>query len=450
MLSPRPRSPRKVSLVIISLLLGLSALAPGGAAYGHDDPELATDIAFRESLHFRADLEYVAALRTDSKIKSFGSTPLTPDELSELQARMALEEDAEFVEAALADNPAFAGLFIDHSTGGELAVLLVSGDLPSDIRSGLKHPDRLSVRPARFSLGALTKLHLEIDHAMQRDDPSVMGVKSVSTDVTTNSVQVEFAAEALGDLVEAPERFAQRFPEKDMLRVVAASELPIPGSLACDPNAPPIKGGHGFGPQGPANCPPVPASACTAGFKVWRGNLTPARMLTAGHCLNENVGVDRYHRNVSIGEGDVWAVGGGADLALLKLSASATMQKEVWYGLGTEMSVPLVGTALSYAVGIVRCFTGMSTGVTRCGVISNNSWSGNVAYGGTLGTVFLSNMVVVNAGSRQGDSGAPVFKYDSAAETARANGIVWGVTPTQTWYSKWTNIPTGWAVTLAT
>lgn len=90
---------------------------PSSTGLEASEAEVAADIEFREALHFNSDREYVASLRQDPSMLSWAGHPFSPGELSELQTRLALEDDLVLIEDELVrlDRMSdFAGAYISQ------------------------------------------------------------------------------------------------------------------------------------------------------------------------------------------------------------------------------------------------------------------------------------------------------------------------------------------------
>jgi hypothetical protein len=285
----------------------------------------------------------------------------------------------------------------------------------------------MEIRTATHTLAELKDIAQEIIMAVRAKADESMGVHEVAIDVSSNAVVVGVDP-TLIEGTEMPAAFRERWGNAPI--ELRSALRPWPASLGSDPNAPPISGGHGYGPK---NSP-----TCTAGFRVIVGEESRRYMLTAGHCLNSvALGTQRFHRDVVIGTTSLWDYGGNKDFGIVKLSANDRMRKMVIVD-GQRRAVR--GTNTSYSQGVIRCWTGQKSDRSRCGTIVNSTWSGEYSDGKQM-----SDIVILDVACLVGDSGSPVYRYVET-EGVWANGILSACSSTHTWYVRWTNIRAAWGV----
>ncbi len=165
-------------------------------------------------------------------------------------------------------------------------------------------------------------------------------------------------------------------------------------------------------------------------------------MITAGHCF---YGMDSlapvYHRTVLVGHRSNWSYGGTRDFGLIRMTSPSRTGPYVWYTSAPPVAVRVQGTNTDYGTGDVRCHTGKQQG-TRCGTITQSSWSGYYSDG-----VYMSDVYRTNASCINGDSGGPSWQY--IFSRSYAAGIV-SLGGPSCGFVKWTNIPSSWGISVST
>lgn len=400
------------------------------------------DIGFREALNFRTDRQYVAGLYADLG-QTTGDLRLgglfTPEEATELQARLALEDDLTAIDSYFrATVPEeFGGVYLDHEGGGFMTVLTVAGDHEAAVRGIVQHADRLAFRQVATSLAVLDGQLTKFNEATVQGSPAVADVVEAWVDVPNNRLVLGVTASTPAD-VRA--RLREAFGGPSRVTVIDAQPAELL-SLANDPATPPVQGGHSFG----TSSSPSSIGTCTLGFEVNRAGLNfTAWFLTAGHCLTGiwpsippiSFGTPVYHAGAQVGTAGDRFFGGNLDFGLIQMTTHAAAEAKVFWFYPNEL--PVVGTNTAYIVGQARCWTGKVSS-TVCGTIEATS----VTAAGITDTVRLSG-----GAGLPGDSGAPVFL--NRWPNTDGTGIAMASGGGKTFYVKWTNIPGIWNVTMET
>lgn len=311
--------------------------------------------------------------------------------------------------------------------------MLVGDEIDADAID-LGYPNRLEIRHAVVGWADLEELASDIWNAVTNGHPSVEFVREFSIDTRSNSVDIGLDPASFDSYGQPPAAFREYWNGLP-ITIHRARELPPLTGLGWDNNAPPVRGGNGWGHLSGSN---KSDHWCTVGFKVEWGASSEAGLLTAGHCVRDfgSLPTNVYHRDQLIGETVGWTTQ-PHDFGLIDLNSNSDAIAQLYYGTGNTFSVPVVGNATNYAEGLIRCWTGRASGASRCGTIINSSF-----YGATQQDLFVMSPTVYH-----GDSGGPAYRYNSSAEEAFAAGIVTaGVT--DTYAEKWTNRPALWSVTL--
>ena len=202
-----------------------------------------------------------------------------------------------------------------------------------------------------------------------------------------------------------------------LLRVRAAGQDPTFASLACDSAVPPLWGGNGYGNSAGA-CATDP-SICSVGFQVEKvTSPTTQFALTAGHCLalvpGWDYGEPAFHRTYEFGTRGTYRLGSEGDVGLVRVLNSSDISDDVHHD---GVRVDVNGTQTSNAPGYHRCFTGIQTANTSCGVILDDHTSF------TCEGFAISNLIRMEIEIIPGDSGGPLYRYVSADNVARAVGV---------------------------
>ena len=186
------------------------------------DPVTAEAVRIREMFGFRTDLPWIAEVARRSDTDSAYGTPLTPDELAELNQR-AVDADPIIgpLQAYVADHPDEAGgIYIDHRQGG-IVVSLWTGHLAEHeaaIRALIAPSEFVGFRQVRFS-------EVELRAIQQRAVDEVewmlgIGARLMSAGVDTVENVADLTISSANP--DAPRLIRERFGvDEEMLRVTS-------------------------------------------------------------------------------------------------------------------------------------------------------------------------------------------------------------------------------------
>jgi hypothetical protein len=186
-------------------------------------------VRIRTQLGLRHDLAYIQELaqKPDLNVSELG-TPITDDELTDLQQRRALGFHVPAVEALILGDPNYASIWFDQIPGGGVQIALTSEPTPQQterVVGLLPAGARITyvrVRYTRAELQSLADTILE----SSTFDPGRAGllISGISVSGRNNVVEVSFRTEH--DLAAFLERFGSD-PR------IEARVRPTPSSLAC-------------------------------------------------------------------------------------------------------------------------------------------------------------------------------------------------------------------------
>lgn len=416
---------RIVAAVVTPVLVWSTLVATPRADAEPDTPSprgSATEVTVdRQAVRFRAGLglptdaarmREAAASRNESR-RIFG-VPLTDDEHRELVRRQqVIEDDASRIRSAVKGDfgdDVLAGVWMDNRAGGKLTVAVTEQETPVRAALGrlVKHPDRLVVRKARWSMADLTALGERIAARAERDDVALSGM---AVDERGNELRV-LASDGVSDVRAW---LSGWLPEGARVRVEQSTAAPVGTPYV---NSPPFRGGQGISGGG---------YTCTSAF-IARAT-TQYFMVSAGHC--GPTGVTWYQGDtVYVGSTDRIDISGTDALRIPISSAEASNQVILWYSpaLPTEQRVRSITSSQSAGsdtVGQVSCITGQNFSDLRCGEILSRSFGVSLKthWGATLS---YTNGREVDADCNPGDSGG------SALYGNQARGII-SVKVTRTW-----------------
>lgn len=239
----------------------------------------------RTSLGFHASRSYVQSLHDDpertTRSLQYGLL-LTPTEEKELEARIALEEDGDAIRQSFEGiEEFFGGMYLDHQRGGLLVVQVT--DLSAFVRDRAlavaRYRERIVFEQVSTSYEHLHSIWRELsDRLMTRPDFAAE-IHEVYIDQRSHEVIVGTHLEADDERLGA---HLEPFTNDVVVRLGTGGSTTA--SMANDPNAPPIRGGHSFGTSTSSSS----SGFCTLGFEVDKsGANDSAWMLTAGHCVDQ-------------------------------------------------------------------------------------------------------------------------------------------------------------------
>jgi hypothetical protein len=335
------------------------------------------DVHFRTRFHFEADRGHVEWLYEHPEATvgtRVAGALLTPDEWDEFVARDRLGSDASLIERWYEQHPGsrddFAGVIIDHRTGGQVAVYVKPG-APTPWASDLGHPGRLDIRTADVSEARLQAIQATVDEAWEAGDAATTGVTATMIDYRHNAVAVGFEPAMLESLEdgELPAAFAHRFGRANLWA--------IPNTRAVGATTW-IKAGWSYGLDSYAKW-------CSFGFFVDREGSSWDVMLSAGHCVDEGLWEDVWRGGNTVGPftEKLWQDWADADVSLIRIEDDPYQAAKRVVHQGYILDVKAVAT--DYTVGNARCITGYA-GDTVCGDIEANDVTGEYTTASTFST----------------------------------------------------------------
>lgn len=381
--------------------------------------------------------------------------PLSATEVVELRRRakvqLALRPAIDYAMAV----PSYAGRYTDQQSGGVPVFRFTDADegrlvkleslLPSD--SGVR------VESAKWTLEALdaTREKLRGDwDGLERE----FGLVSISINTRENQVRVGL----LNPTEQVETMLRERFGAS--IATFAANHAVI-DACNSEHDCFPIKGGLHI--ESSVNT----GVDCTAGFVVRRElNGGQLALVTAGHCVelareNSSYTVNdpwNHGPNNSVfgsGKYETWHTGSDADVGLVGLSSSTVSDmtsasyNRLFTRAGTLNTSPIVNT---YVVGsLASVYQDVGDQVCRygiasdrdCGVIVDDDATMNSCRYGTTGCRPIDHTIIWSLDSIGGDSGGPMFVYESSNEVVVLGSHVHSSdetnpntpTPYRSWYS---------------
>jgi len=384
------------------------------------DPPLSFEYRYQEALRFREDFglstdpAFVLGTLDDASLAAsegiYGIPLVGPERLvidrhqDVATAAAALEHRA----IELADG-AYAGLFVDPLDSSKVRIGFTenANQYVDALRQDFEFPDLLEgfVAPPSASLAALEGVHTQIaaDLDLLADQYGIEIVE-VRTDVAGNDVEV-----GVTEPTPTLENFMRSRYGPEISAVTAS---PYTRGGRTDPQNPMKAGVEIFN--------YTKSTACTLGFggyrphRVLAGDTVDAFFgLTAGHC--DPQGNDFWEQGgLNYGRSAQSVVAGVQDTDALKIRTSEERTPRFIYKReGRTLRVLSVGSS---QVGASVCLSGAATKDIVCGKVSRR----NVTYRDKLGKT--TNLVRVNFGAREGDSGGPIFWKTAAIGQSVAAG----------------------------
>jgi hypothetical protein len=318
------RSSRRPALVASSLLIvatlaasvgapRAASLEPGGAASVAAE-RVSTAMETRRQLGFRSDQDYVRKLEADASANRRWGAAMTANEVREVERRVRLQQSLAGLNRYLANQPNFAGMYIDQTAGATIDIAVTQDSATFRRGAGLSAPADATLR---FRTVANTWRQLEaakhaIDSSLRARNPGARGIVSVAIDVRRNTVKVGIDPSQ----VQA-EAIATRFG-RDVVEVGPAEPVELTACTGWSNCAEkPWRGGLGIRRVGSAYF-----SDCTSGFVVRQSNGGAGRwLLTAGHC-GDKFQTWEHSNGVDMGQitADTFVAGSGSDAATIDIN----------------------------------------------------------------------------------------------------------------------------------
>ncbi|QSB05916.1 S1 family peptidase [Natronoglycomyces albus] len=293
--------------------------------------------------------------------------------VNEAYDRLALESVATTLEADLASEAGFAGLWIAEN-GEDIIVASTSGVSIT--------ANEVTVIEAKYTLDELEYTSSQFNPVAEA--ASDYGIHGWYVDVMDNSVVLEAAT------TDGAKEFAS-------LAGVDSSNIVIDISSEA-PQTAYVAGGILQGTN---------TSSCSVGFAVLRGNTKG--FVTAGHCGRVGAQVTRGNPAPGIYRNSVFP---GADAAFVEVASNKTLYPLV----RTSSSWTQVNNATEAPIGASICRSGITTG-WRCGSIQAKNQTVNYSQGAVHGMTRTSACV------NSGDSGGS-FISGSSAQGVTSGGLL--------------------------
>jgi hypothetical protein len=372
------------------------------------------DTSVRQAFGFRADPAYVTDMvrrseRHEAGVEELLGTPFTTDEAREMRARVALQDHAYEIEEYGQLHPdSYGGMYIDHPAGGK-AVVTFTTDLAihaAALQHAFSMPDRLIIKSVKFTDHELLAAAQAWDANSSRLGGATLSIVGLMPQHNALSITVSRITPAVRAL-------ASKFPT-GMVElhegVVHVGSLPVTGgSYITDTTA---------------------NLDCTAAFSYRATN--GYGFFTAGHCAGLTAGPSTHDKirvnyptpQTYTSYGAEW---GNSCCSTTDSMAIPAVQGDTTNRSGFITVVGYAGTT-DDRVGTGLCEYGAYTarysypGQQVCGTVQAiNPSTTDIGSGKkTYWTRNLFNSQLCNF-FHQGDSGGPVYGYDS-----RAYGILHG------------------------
>jgi len=395
---------RRLLSAALLIALAIASILPSyAAATGTPTPEPAKTIEdqqrFRAEFGLRDDRAYVEGLAR-APSPQWG-VPLSDGEEADLAQRVRIQDSLGSLKDFLATLPSFGGLYIDQKAGGAIDIAFTAGEPSAALRAQVAmlapREATFRYRSVRYSLAELKSVQRELEAMMVEGTPTGRTIKSVSTNVTANVVEVGVASEnrsTAGAFIQAT--YGDRVSIVDPVIVTAAACI---SRYDCTP----YRAGLYISRVG---------AACTGGF-IAKNSQPKYFWLTAGHC--GGIGTTWYHNAGAVGNITLnsYFNGSTADAAAIALTVVPPNYLYVTDGEQARTVTSRQGYNAD-ATGESVCQSGVTTGFW-CGTITNTDFSAQPAPG-----ITLLHMRRATYKTQAGDSGGPVF-YGSMAK-----GVVHG------------------------
>lgn len=348
------------------------------------------DVETRMSLGLNADVEYVQNLRGSAEDvgSDLFNVPMTQTELDEMQERWDFASATrDTVLPFVRELPTFAGAYYDHSSNGDLIILLTAAE--ADVRNEIS-----SLAPAgretRVEIVDYTQLELrESIRMVQEVWPTVGGpeIYTVAVDEPANAIRVEVN---LSDLAYAEKVINELASIIRVPMFATVGEKPIETVCTGRENCySPMKGGIVIRKGSTAG------ARCTMGFHVITGS--DVQFVTAGHCGYSGSN-NWYHQGYGYVGSEQTSLYGNNGIDIMRIQMSNGQASESLYDSAAAINAvdwPITGMWVCASLGVSNSWS--------CGTVSDNytSWTGAACnctiYGGDTTHSIID-----------GDSGAPL------------------------------------------
>lgn len=436
---PMSRTRRCLAAGAGSLIFLLGALgpSPGGVvlAQGPSEPAIAGAIAFRESFGLPAGRALVEDTMTDQDYSRVPyGIPLSAHELADMRQRLDTQMSLGPAIAYAADQPGYAGMYLDQERKGRPVFLFTHRDADRDAAIGRRLKDDVAydVREVDYSLARLREVKYEVIADIERIRDAGVLVVSVGPDIERNRVAVG---------VEGLDRAARDFLDRYGAEVAVFEGVTAQADACTVTDCSSAKAGLRIvAPNG---------NTCTEGPYVRRGSVN--RIITAGHCfgLNGGSGETWEHHGEPVAEssGNTWSLhdhnpGDPSDLALtdagIFLATASGYQpseynKAVFYDADDD--VLRQGHFISWSYGVAQpvngqvCRTGWKSfgnpAFRPCGrIVQTDHWQWSCKGPGTTPPcAAIDHEWKVDFDTIAGDSGGPYYSPPTLSWNASLYGI---------------------------
>jgi V8-like Glu-specific endopeptidase len=414
----------RVGLVALLLLL-IAAGAPLTTAATPNGEDIALEeetataeeaVRFRQTFGFDASPTLVRAAAADTAAYStwpYG-VPLSKAEIAEMGRRTDVQKAVARVVPEARMLPGYAGVYLDQLDGGQ-PVFLFTG---ATAQAAADEIGRLLPAGTAFRVQEAKRTESELIEQKQTIEADLTELWASGIDIVRVAVKTSQNRLRVGvrDLTESErqEILARYGSDLDVFEDGVAVSDACPATNDCRP----IKGGISINHTGGA------AGECTSGFIV-RASDGTLRMLTAGHCIHVHGGYDTQwqHNSDAFGRArrETWTPGGtgNADVGLISIASaeqdlmtSKNKMRRTNDSVVSVIDTDVISAALE---GSQACRVGRTSG-HDCGIISE--WLvGRASKVSGYERMWVTLSTTVNFDSLGGDSGGPVFYYDSGGTT---------------------------------
>lgn len=354
--------------------------------------QLRGDVETRMSLGLNADVEYVQNLRGSAEDvgSDLFNVPMTQAEVNEMQERWDFASATrDTVLPYVRELPTFAGAFYDHSSNGDLIILLTAAE--ADVRNEIS-----SLAPAgretRVEIVDYTQLELRESIRMVWEVWQAVGgpeIYTIAVDEPANAVRIEVA---LSELEEAEKVISELDSVIGVPMFATVGERPL--ETACTASREnchtPMKGGI-IVRKGSTT-----GLACTMGFQIVSGS--DVQFLTAGHCGYSGSN-NRYHQGYGYVGSEQATLYTNNGIDVMRVQMSDSQASDSLFGSAASINAvdwPTTGLWVCASLGISNS--------NSCGNVTDNytSWTGEAC-----GCTIYGAQYTIS--TTDGDSGSPVY-----------------------------------------
>lgn len=387
---------------------------------------LADAIRYRTEMGLNAEPDFVATIERDASAdRSFG-VALTPIELADINARMAVQEAigplAEFVDE---HSDSLGGWYLDQLKHAQIVILGTSdaGDAISAAQALAPKGATVRVEMVKNPRRALDAAQAQIDAASPSMRAAGVDIAYTGIDPKGNAVEVGVVGGTQDQLDAVAERFGAS--QVHVIGAEQARDVVCVDRSTCDR------------PMGGLYASNLGAWRCSSGYWVRGNNSVPGyALLTAGHCYSSSwtqwYVYDENHLYLGSNGAHSYSNGMNADAMLIKSTYTGT-RNQVFISATQQRG--MTGRYLNGALGqgVSSCGSSAVSGY-HCGTIDLLNSTQYVAHGG--GPVYTEyHMWRSTFSSSEGDSGGAVL-YSYSLQ-----GIIDSVGGSKTYWStvEWIN-----------